>query len=163
MNNSILIGSSLLLACLLATPVFASPAADDVHVADPYARAVPDVVKNSAVFLTLHNAGSADRALVSASSGIADVVELHTHIKDGDVMRMRRVERIPLPAGDTTVLEPGGLHIMLLGLKGPLNTGAEVQVDLTFADGSAKTIVAPVKAVSAMQQGGGHEHHHHHH
>lgn len=150
------LGSSLLLAALLSMPALAGSAADEVLVANPYARAVPPVADNSAVFMTLKNTGASDHAVTAATSTAAEVVELHTHIMDGEVMRMRQVEKIDLEAGKATVLEPGGLHVMLLGLKRPLSAGSTVQVDLTFADGSSKTVTAPIRAIGGMQHGGGH-------
>lgn len=145
----------LLLAALLTLPALAGNAADEILVANPYVRAVPPMMQNSAMFVTLTNTGSSDRALVSAASQTAEVVELHTHVNDGGVMRMRKVERIDLKAGQATVLEPGGLHVMLLGLKRPLAAGSTVQVDLTFDDGSTKAVVAPVKQVGGMHGGHG--------
>jgi copper(I)-binding protein/predicted peroxiredoxin len=144
---------ALLLALLFSVPTLAAPAADEILVANPYVRAVPPMMQNSALFVTLKNTGSSDRALVSASSRAAQVVELHTHVNDGGVMRMREVERIDIAAGQATVLEPGGLHVMLIGLKRPLEVGTTVQVDLTFDDGSSKSVVAPVKSVMGMHGG----------
>ncbi len=144
---------ALLLALLFSIPALAAPAADEILIANPYVRAVPPMMQNSALFVTLKNTGSTDRALVSASSRAAQVVELHTHVQDGGVMRMREVERIDIAAGQATVLEPGGLHVMLIGLKRPLEVGTTVQVDLTFDDGSRKSVVAPVKSVMGMHGG----------
>jgi copper(I)-binding protein len=76
-------------------------------------------------------------------------------MEDG-MMKMRRVERIDLPAGETVTLEPGGLHIMLIGLSRQLSPGEEVEIRLTFEDGSGTTLTAPVKSVQASM------HHHHH-
>jgi copper(I)-binding protein/predicted peroxiredoxin len=155
MNKLLALGGSLLLAAICSMPVLAAPAADEILVANPYARAVPPVSQNSALFMTLKNTGTTDRAVVSAASRAAKVVELHTHIHDDGVMRMREVERIDIEAGESTVLEPGGLHVMLLGLKRPLAVGSTVQVDLTFDDGSTKSVVAPVRAVGDMHHGEG--------
>ncbi len=154
------LGGSLLLAVLCTMPAFAGTAADEVLVETPYARAVPAVSKNSAVFMTLKNAGAADHAVVSASSEAAKVVELHTHTNDDGVMRMRKIDQISVAAGGSTVLEPGGLHVMLLGLTRTLSAGETVEVALAFGDGSTKTIVAPVKSVTGMHHGGGHAKHH---
>jgi len=149
-------GSSLMLAIASSTPVLAGSAADEVLVTNPYVRAVPAVMQNSAAFMTLKNTGTNDHAVVSAVSDAAKVVELHTHVQDGEVMRMRQVDQISIQAGDTTVLEPGGLHVMLLGLTSPLGIGSNVEVNLTFSDGSTKSVVAPIKAVGGMHHGGGH-------
>lgn len=156
MNKLNAMGGILMLAISSALPVFADPAADEVLVANPYARAVPPVIENSAMFMNLKNTGTTDHAIVSASSEAAKVVELHTHVNDGGVMRMRKVDQIDIKAGDSTVLEPGGLHVMLLGLTRPLAAGTTVQVSLVFSDGSNKVVVAPVKAVASMHHGADH-------
>lgn len=118
-----------------------------IQVEHPYVRAVPPGQPNSAAFMTLRNQGSASNALVGASSPVSRVVELHTHIMDGGMMKMRRVEQIELPAQGAAELKPGGLHIMLIGLKEQLKPGMEVSLTLKFADGSESTISAPVQEI----------------
>lgn len=114
-------------------------------VTDAYARAVPPGQPNSAVFLTLTNATPETRALVAGMSPMAEVVELHTHIHEDGMMRMRRVERIEVPAGGSVSLEPGGLHLMLIGLKGNLAPGDQVDLTLSFDDGTETQVLAPVR------------------
>ena len=121
-------------------------AADSIAVIDPYARAVPPMQPNSAVFMRLENSG-AEHALVAARSQVSDVVELHTHRKVDGMMKMRRIERIGIPAQASTELKPGGLHIMLIGLKRQLEPGQHVPLTLMFEDGSSKDIVVPVRKV----------------
>ncbi|MBU8540726.1 copper chaperone PCu(A)C [Falsiroseomonas tokyonensis] len=87
--------------------------------------------RTGAGYLTLRNGGAADR-LVSARAEIARAVELHTHMHDNGVMRMRPVEAIEVPANGSVTLEPGGMHLMLLELKRPLNQGDQVPVTLVF-------------------------------
>lgn len=159
MNKPFQPGGVFLAAFFLAMPVFAGPAADEVRVNDPYARAVPAMMKNSAVFMSLDNTGGTDHAIVAASSSAAEVIELHTHVQDGDVMRMRKIDDIVIKAGEKTVLEPGGLHIMLLGLTGPLTPETSIELELTFADGTQKTVVAPVRKAGGMHEGHGKHHH----
>jgi copper(I)-binding protein len=118
-----------------------------IQIQHPYARAVPPGQSNSAAFMTLRNPGDIANAVVSASSPAARAVELHTHTMDGGMMKMRRVEQIELPARGDTVLKPGGLHIMLIGLTEQLKPGMKISLTLKFADGSASTIVAPVQDV----------------
>lgn len=142
-----------LLALVSALPAFAGSAADEVLIANPYVRAVPAVMQNSGAFMTFENTGGADHAVVSAFSSAAKVVELHTHVNDGGVMRMRQIPRIDVAAGGSTELKPGGLHVMLIGLQRPLVPGDNVEIGLTFADGSSKTFEAPVKAVGGMHHG----------
>jgi copper(I)-binding protein len=152
-------GLLLSAALLCTTSVFAADAADEIQVVDAYARAVPPGQPNSALFMTLTNSGSTDRALVEASSLVANKVELHNHIDDNGVMRMRRVEKIDIPAGGSAELKPGGYHVMLIGLHQQLTPEQEVTVQLSFDDGSQTSFVAPVRSVMQMQMG--HEHMHH--
>ncbi|MGB5734832.1 MAG: copper chaperone PCu(A)C [Thiohalocapsa sp.] len=125
---------------------------DAVIVNDPYARAVPPGQPNSAVFMQLSNAGAADRALVSAASTVSEVVELHTHRMEDGMMKMRRVDQIELPAGEAVTLAPGGLHVMLIGLKQQLAPGDDVPLTLTLDDGSELSLTAPVREVMPMGQ-----------
>ena len=145
--------SSLTLGLLLAASV---AAAEGIAIDDPYARAVPPGQPNSAVFMGITNATGSDRALVSAESGASEVVELHTHTMEEGMMKMRKVDKIDLPAGETVALAPGGLHVMLIGLKDQLAPGGEVAVKLTFDDGTSADITAPVREVQPPM---GHKHH----
>lgn len=131
-------------------------AADNVMVNNPYVRAVPAGQPNSAAFMTLMNHGDKAVAVVGGSSPAANVVELHTHVHEGGMMKMRRIDKIDVDAGGSTELKPGGLHVMLIGLQQELKEGINVSVTLKFDDGSSKTIEAPVKKVMAgMNMNGG--------
>jgi copper(I)-binding protein len=106
-------------------------------------------------FVTLLNTADAPDRLVSASSAVAERVELHTHIMDGGVMRMREVEGgIPLPPGETVNLQPGGLHIMLLGLNQGLAAGSRFPLTLTFEKAGSVQVEVPVEAMGSMGPGG---------
>ncbi|MBK1721760.1 copper chaperone PCu(A)C [Thiocystis violacea] len=142
--------ATLLTAALLTLGALAANAAD-IRVSEPYARAVPPGQPNSAAFMSLTNTTQEARALVGAESDAADVVELHTHVKEGDMMRMRRVERIALPAGETVNLQPGGLHIMLIGLKTQLTPGDQVALTLSFDNGDEVSVTAPVRMIDMSQ------------
>ncbi|HYO87618.1 MAG TPA: copper chaperone PCu(A)C, partial [Candidatus Limnocylindrales bacterium] len=99
----------------------------------------------SAAYMTITNLGSADDVLIAASSPAAGIVEIHEVIMQNDVMQMRPVEGgIPLPAGESASLEPGGLHIMLLDLQMPLVEGTAIPITLTFESGAQLTVAAPV-------------------
>jgi copper(I)-binding protein len=134
--------------------------AGDIQVLQPFARATP--AKVGGVFLTLKNAGGTADKLVKAASPVAETVELHTHIKDGDAMRMRAVENIPVPAHGQTALEPGGYHVMLIGLKQTLKEGTSFPLTLTFEKAGTVTLNVPVQKAgsSGMPAAGGHEHKH---
>ncbi|WP_417516876.1 copper chaperone PCu(A)C [Minwuia sp.] len=105
--------------------------AGDITIGHPYAFASIGKVPNGAGFLTLENAGEAD-ALIGVTSDFAARNELHTHLHEDGRMMMRPVEKIELPAGETVKLEPGGLHLMLMGLKAPLKAGEKKTVTLIF-------------------------------
>ncbi len=132
-------------AVLAATPALAG----DIVIEKPWARASAGMAKAGAAFMVLRNEGATDR-LVSASAGVAKVAELHTHIKDGDVMRMRRVETIEVTGGAVTTLAPGGLHVMLMGLHGPLEEGTSFPLTLTFERAGPMTVDVMVMKAGAM-------------
>ena len=144
-----------LAAAFLSVPALAG----DISVADPFARATPPGAGASAAYMVLRNAGPDDR-LIAARTDAARRVELHTHILDADgVARMREVEGgIALPAGETVTLAPGGLHVMLMGLTGPLVEGESVALTLVFEKAGEMAVDAPVKAVAPMGMGHGHGH-----
>ncbi len=141
----------------VVSPVLcAGSAADEVQVEGAYVRAVPPGQINSAAFMSLTNGGTADHALVAAESDASKVVELHTHREEDGMMKMRRVDRIDLPAGATVELAPGGLHVMLIDLARELSPGHQVRITLVFEDASATPLEVPVKTV---RQTMGHEGH----
>lgn len=135
----------LTLGLVLGLPTIAY--ADSISVEDAYVRAIPPGQPNSAAFMTLTNHSDQDRALLAAESDAAEVVELHSHRMEDGMMRMRQVEQIDLPAGEAVVLEPGGLHVMLIGLTGTLAPGDQVDLTLGFDDGSKQALSLPVKRI----------------
>ena len=150
--------SATLLATLIALPA----AAADIMVMDPYARAASPSAKAGAAFMTLHNTGDTDDRLIAAQTDAAQRVELHTHIETGDgVMQMTEIEGgIPLPAGEMHKMVRGGDHVMLMGLTGPLEQGADITVTLIFEEAGAVVVTIPVDNARKPQAGahGGHDH-----
>ena len=134
--------------------------ASEIKVENPYVRATPPHLPNSAAFMSVINDSNSDIAIIKASSNVSKVVELHTHdMKDG-VMKMYQVPQINIPANGKTVLKPGGFHIMFIGLNQPLKVGNEVSLTLEFSNGETKTITAPIKKVMAgMKHHGDHMKH----
>jgi len=130
--------------------------AGDITIGHPYAFASIGSAKVGAGFLTLTNDGDTDDALIGVSSGFAARNEIHTHIRDNGRMMMRPVERIDIPAGATVRLEPGGLHLMLMGLKAPLRTGKGRPVVLTFEKAGDVTVELSIE--DRNTGGGGHKH-----
>lgn len=115
-----------MLAGLLCTA-----AAAQVSVENPWTRPTPPSAKLGAGYLTVVNAGAADR-LVGASSPAAARVEMHVTLRDGEIMRMREVKAFDLPAKGRLELKPAGAHLMFIDLKRPFKAGDKVPVTLKF-------------------------------
>ena len=130
------LGVTLTLACGMAV----AGASPDVYVGEPWMRATVAGQKATGAFMELRSAE--DAVLVSAGSPVAGVVEIHEMVMDGNVMKMRAMPRLDLPAGKSVLLRPGGYHIMLMELKQPLRKGDTVPLTLNVEgrDRSARTI-----------------------
>jgi periplasmic copper chaperone A len=120
--KSLFVGGALALLCTFA--------ASQVKVESAWARPTVPGQQGGGGFVTLTSAAG-DR-LVGGSTPVAQRFELHTMAMKGDVMEMRQVEAIELPAGKPVKLEPGGLHVMFIGLKQALPLGSKVPVTLKF-------------------------------
>ncbi len=134
------------LALVLASPALAQP--PSVSVQNAWARATTASQKVGGVFLTLTDTGGPDR-LVSASSPIADMLELHETVAEGDVMKMRPVLVLPLAPGQTVEFRPGSYHLMAMGLKQQLKPGATFPVTLVFEKAPPVTVTATVGTAGA--------------
>ncbi len=119
-------------------------AAADIQVGHSWARATLPGMSMGGVFMQVVN-GDADNILVGGSSPVAEKVEIHTHINDNGVMRMRELEGgLPLPQNKAVELKPGSYHIMLMGLKAPLTDGQTFPLTLRFKQGKAQTVTVTV-------------------
>jgi len=154
----------VLLAMLGLTLTAAAPAlahdfkAGELTIDHPWAKPSIGNAPNSAAYMTIMNAGSAGDHLESAASPVANKVELHTHIMDGNIMRMRQVEGgVSVDGKGAAKFEPGGLHVMLFGLKQTLKEGDTFPMTLTFR--KAGNVMVEVK-VEKGKTGGEHKHSH---
>ena len=127
-----------------------------VMIHEPWVRASLGSAPNSAAYMTLETSGEAPDRLVASSSPVAERAELHSHAMDGSVARMRPVDAVEVAPGTPTVLAPGGLHIMLIGLKQKLAPGDSVPLTLVFEQAGAITLEAPVRGLAGMGAHGGH-------
>lgn len=152
-----LLGAALLLAP--ASALAGTTEAGALRLENPWTRAA-NAGGQGGGFLVIRNTGAAADRLLSAASPAAQRMELHTHVRDGDVMRMRPVNDIPVPANGSATLQPGGLHLMLIGLTQPLVAGQSVPVTLRFERAGEVTIQLAVQAAGARQPGHGHGHRH---
>lgn len=140
---------------VLAVVSAASAGAADVEIAQAWARATAGAGKTGVAYLTITNHGP-DDAIIGALTPVAERAHLHTNVMDGDVMRMRPVDSIDLPSGATVTLAPGGLHVMLMSLTGPLAEGARFPLTLQLAGGGSVTTDVTVAGVGAMSPAHGH-------
>lgn len=140
--------------------------AGDIRIGHPWARPTIAGQTTGAGYLKLENRGQAADRLLSASSTAAERVELHSMKLDGDVMRMRALDAVELPPGATVELKPGGDHLMLMGLKAPLEAGGSVPLKLRFERAGEVTVEVKVekpKASAAPAPAArGHGDHHRH-
>ncbi|MCB2100574.1 MAG: copper chaperone PCu(A)C [Rhodobacterales bacterium] len=126
--------------------------AGDLTIHAPWARASAGMARAGAAFMTITNTGAADR-LISASADKGKRVELHTHIKEGEVMRMRQVPAIDVPAQGQVDLKPGSYHVMFMGLAAPFKEGETFPLTLTFEKAGDVTVTVSVKGAGAMGAG----------
>jgi len=142
---------------LLASWFSASAWAESVNVAGAWVRGTVAAQKATGAFMTL--TAPSDMRLVGASSPVAGVTEVHEMKMEGELMKMRPIDGLDLPAGESVELKPGGYHIMLMGLKAPLQEGQQVPITLKLQDAGGKVseqqLDAPVRALAAggMQHG----------
>jgi len=115
-----------------------------IEVQDAWARATPPNAKNAAVYMVLKNDRPVIDLLLSVKTPAAKVVELHTVIKEKGMMLMQPVENISIPAHGTTVLQPGGSHMMLVNLKEQLKTGTHIDLTLEFKHEGEIKLKVPV-------------------
>ncbi len=138
---------TLLSAIAVAATVAVSslPAfADGIMIDNIRARPTLGAGNISGAFFTIHNKGGKANKLIKAESKVSDRVELHTHLKENGVFKMRQVQSIAVPADGMTELKPGGLHVMLIDIKSKLKIGDKFKLKLTFANGEVQTLDVPV-------------------
>lgn len=119
----------------------------DEHAGHSSGTATPgtQVTVTTAVYFTIENGGDADDQLLSVTTRIADAAEMHESSNNNGVMQMRQAQVVELPAGETVVFEPGGLHVMLIGVHESLEPGDTVDLALTFAHAGAITVTVEVR------------------
>jgi len=141
--------AAVMLACV-GLPALAEDAQiGAITIKGAWSRATAPGAVAGVAFFTIANTGADD---------VAKAVELHSHVMEGDIMRMRQVPTISIPAGQTVALQPGGLHVMLLGLKQPLKQGTSYPLTLTFQRAGSVTVTVPIQDLGAMPPGMSHEH-----
>ncbi len=119
-----------------------------IVIKDPWGRAT---ISNrpGVTYAMIHNMGSQSDTLKSASSPIAERIEIHTHTMTDGVMQMRKVDSLDIPANGMAMLKPGGHHLMMFGLSKALKKGQLITVTLTFEKAGSVDIMVPVGSIGA--------------
>ncbi len=135
---------ALFLLALLATPALAQ-----IEIENAWARATPPGAETAAGYMTIRNKSSSPDHLIRVASPLAARVEMHVHIHDGDVMRMRQVKGYDIPANGSLELKSGGAHLMFVDIKRPFKEGEKVPVTLRFERAGERTVVFSVGRIDA--------------
>ena len=125
--------------------------AGGIEVSAPWTRATAPGASVAAGYLVLVNKGTEADRLTGASTAAAQKVEIHEMRMDGEIMKMRALpDGVEIRPGETVTLKPGGVHLMIFGLKQRLLPGETVAVTLNFAKAGQIDVVLPVQGVGAM-------------
>ena len=140
----------ILLSSLVAGGLYA-----EVTVTDATVRLLPPGVPNTAAYFSIRNSSDISRTLIGASADFATKAEIHNHVLMNDMMSMQQQSEVVLKPGESVQFSPGGLHIMLFGLKQPLREGQSVTFSLQTKEGESISITATV----ARPKSSSHSHH----
>jgi len=121
--------------------------AGDIMIHDSWARASIGKAPNSAAYMILMTHGTEADKLIGVATPAAERAELHTHVLENDIAKMRPIEAIEIAPGEPAVMEPGSLHVMLMGLKGPLEEGSKLPLTLTFEHAGEVTVDVPIVGI----------------
>ncbi len=146
--------SVVLLLFLSCGQAHAQPSGQTTIVVErPWARATPAGARTGAVYVTLINNGSSSDSLLGAATPVADQVQFHSATEENGVSRMREMRTVDVAPGARVAFSPGGLHIMVVGLKQPLKEGQTFPLTLTFEKAGKIDVTVPIEKVGAMQGG----------
>jgi copper(I)-binding protein len=146
-----------ILSLIAATALLASPAwAQDyklgaLEISQPWTRATAPTAKAGGGYVTITNKGATPDRLVAARSTTSAKVEIHEMKMDGNVMRMRELDKgLEIPPGATIELKPGGNHIMFMELKAPFAKDTRIPVTLVFEKAGSVDVELAVQAMGAQ-------------
>ena len=134
---------------LFLLALLASPALAQIEIENAWTRATPPAAKTAAGYLTIRNKSSSPDHLIRAASPLAARVEMHVHLHDGAVVRMRQVKGYDIPATGSLELKPGVAHLMFVDIKRPFKEGEKIPVTLRFEHAGEKNVVFSVGRIDA--------------
>ncbi len=142
---------SAVIVCFAAVAAHAA----NLRVQGAWVRLPPPATDTAAAYMTIHNDGNADIFIIGVDSDIATNTGLHRTVREGTVMRMKRVERLVVPAHGGLSLAPGGTHVMFEGIRRTLRTGEVAHLVLRTASGDTLHVDAQVRASRSAAEPGG--------
>ena len=125
-----------------------------MEVSAGWVRATPPGSTTTAAYMILRNPGVSPVTVVGAASAAAEAVEIHDMTMEDGKMSMARREAVELGPGETVHLEPGGAHLMLIGLAGPMAEGSSVELELKLSEGPGLPVELPVSRERPASEGG---------
>lgn len=132
----------------------------DLLVHHPWARPTADTAQNAAVYATLRNGGSQPDTLLAVKTPIAPRIELHNTLNEDGIMKMRPMTAgVEIPAGGEVKLEPGGMHVMVLGITAPLKENARHPITFVFKNAGEIAGEIAVEKQPAGKPDDTHKHH----
>jgi periplasmic copper chaperone A len=152
------ISAAIITLALAQTWEIPAPAADydvgSIRISQPWTRATPKGASSGAAYMTIVNTGKVPDRVSCVSSDASNECQIHTMTMENGVMKMRPVEGgLEIKPGAMVTLKPSGLHVMLVGLKHPLDQGASVKVTLKFEKAGTVDVEYPVAAMGAPAPG----------
>lgn len=147
--------ATVMLALGLLNVGNAVAASNQIVVEKAWARATPNMAVTGGGYLTVTNRGPGEDRLLNVTSPVAEKIQFHTMAVDDGVAKMTRLLAIELHPGVPVIFKPGGIHMMLLGLKHQLKEGETVPLTLTFEKADAIEVDAQVLGIGATAQPGG--------
>lgn len=140
-------------ACVALEAHAQTPAVNSIVIENAWARATPAGAKTGAVYMTLINNGAIPDRLLSATTPVADHVQIHKVSEENGVSSMRELRTMDIAPGATVTFKPSDMHVMLVGLKQPLEEGQTVPLTLEFEKIGKVNLLAAVAKVGAMRGG----------
>lgn len=128
-------------------------------VSQVWSRAMPPTAPTGAVYFKLQNPGDEPDRLIGVHTPRAKKAELHSHVHEGEMMRMKQIQSVEVPAGGQVEFNPGGSHVMLFELSEPLVAGQQFPLTLEFERAGEMTVEVNIR--DQAPEPGGHEHMHH--
>lgn len=135
--------------------------AGNVEIENGYVRATIPGTSVSSAYMDIVNHTAKDLLLIGASSQVSDRVEIHQHIMEDGMMKMRQRDSLVVNAGETVILRPASYHLMIFNLTSPLSPKDNISLTLHFQDADDVEISLPVKSIKRQEQKEQAHHHHH--